>query len=157
MKILPKFVTNSSLLNKFAEKKQLFCLTVDYFLDLQKWCWELGNWDIDFFNFRHRQVRNFKILNRSERDLKFAVNFRKHQKQKRNLTKYIETQWKQSIIPWNYMKCAATIGWVSNGNPPYCGCLNTILPGPYRWVSFSSLVKYLECGLGWLSCVKKII
>ncbi len=37
--------------------------------------------DIDFFNFRHSQVRNFKILNYFERDQTFVVNFKKDQKQ----------------------------------------------------------------------------
>jgi hypothetical protein len=43
----------------------------------------IGNCDMDFFSFRHYQVQNFKILNQSEQDRNFAVNFQKHQKQKR--------------------------------------------------------------------------
>ncbi len=43
---------------------------------------EIGNCDIDFFNFCHRQVQNLGILNQSERDQNFAVNFQKHRKQK---------------------------------------------------------------------------
>ncbi len=31
--------------------------------------------NIDFFNFRHRQVRNFKIFNHFKRDQNFVVNF----------------------------------------------------------------------------------
>ncbi len=34
---------------------------------------------------------NFKISNQSKREQSFAVNFWKHQKRKKNLTKYIET------------------------------------------------------------------
>ncbi len=37
---------------------------------------------IDFLNFPHRQVWNFKISNQSKRNQNFAVNFWKHQKRK---------------------------------------------------------------------------
>ncbi len=45
----------------------------------------VGNCDIDFSNFRHWQVQNFLILNQSERDQNFAINFWNHQKQKQKL------------------------------------------------------------------------
>ncbi len=45
----------------------------------------LGNCDIDFFNFRHYQVQNFEILNRSEKDQNFVVNFQKNQKHTQEL------------------------------------------------------------------------
>jgi len=54
---------------------------------------------IDFFNFRHCKVWNFKILNQSKQNQnfvgqnqKFAVNFQKHWKQKWKSTKYIATE-----------------------------------------------------------------
>jgi hypothetical protein len=47
----------------------------------------LCNWDIEFFNFRHLQVQKCKILNQSECDQNFEVNFQNHQKQKQKLTK----------------------------------------------------------------------
>ncbi len=71
---------------------------------LQQNVLELGNCNIDFFNFCHCQVWNFKILNQSERNQNFAINFWKHRKRKQKLTKYIETERKQTIIPQNFMK-----------------------------------------------------
>ncbi len=53
---------------------------------------KLENCDIDFFNIRHCQVQNFKILNQSGWDQNFAVNFQKHQKQK--YVQYIEIECK---------------------------------------------------------------
>ncbi len=49
-------------------------------------------------------IAKSEILNQSKRDQNFAVNFRKHQKQKWNLTKYIKTERKQSIIQWYLVK-----------------------------------------------------
>jgi hypothetical protein len=34
---------------------------------------ELGNYDIDFLNFRHCQVQNFIVMNLLERNQNFAV------------------------------------------------------------------------------------
>jgi hypothetical protein len=45
-----------------------------YFL---KYAW-VGNCDIDFLNFRHCQVQNFKISNLSKWNQNFAANFWKH-------------------------------------------------------------------------------
>ncbi len=58
----------------------------------------LGNCNIDLFNFRHRQVCDFKILNQFERDQNLAVNFWKYQKRKRKSTKYIVSERKQSLV-----------------------------------------------------------
>ncbi len=35
----------------------------------------MGNCDVDFFNFHHRQVWNCQILNQSKWDQNFAVTF----------------------------------------------------------------------------------
>jgi hypothetical protein len=53
----------------------------------------VGNCDINFFNFRHRQVWNFQILNWSERDQNFTVNVWNHWKQKWKLRKCNESEW----------------------------------------------------------------
>ncbi len=59
----------------------------------------LGICDIDFFNFYHCQVWNFKISNQSEWNRSTVVNFWKDQKQKQKSTKYITTERMQSVIP----------------------------------------------------------
>ncbi len=64
----------------------------------------VGNCEIDFLNCCHRQVQIIEIVNQSERNQNFAVNFWKHWKQKRKSRKYIETERKQSIIPRNFGK-----------------------------------------------------
>ncbi len=63
-----------------------------------------GNCNIVYFTFRHCQVQNFEILKQSERDWNFVVNFLKNQKQKQKLNKYIKTEQKWSILPWNFIK-----------------------------------------------------
>jgi hypothetical protein len=47
--------------------------------------------DIDFFNFRHCQVWNFKILNLFEQNQDFAVIFQKYQKWNQKSRKYFTT------------------------------------------------------------------
>ncbi len=59
----------------------------------------LGNCDIDFLNFLHRQVRNFKILNLYERNWNFGVIFWKYRKQNRKSTKYFATSRKEDMGP----------------------------------------------------------
>jgi len=63
--------------------------------------------DIDFFNFRNSQVWNIKILNQSEQDQNFAVNFKKHwmQKQKKKGTKCNESELKHIILLWYFVRC----------------------------------------------------
>ncbi len=46
----------------------------------------LGNSDIYFFNFHHRQVWNFQILNQSDRYQNFAVSFQNHWKWRQKWT-----------------------------------------------------------------------
>ncbi len=65
-------------------------------LDLLASAFVLNICDIDFFNFRHCQVRNFKILNHFERDQNVVVNFRKHWKWNQKLPKYIKIEWNLS-------------------------------------------------------------
>ncbi len=48
---------------------------------------KVGNCDIDFFNFRHRQVWGFEISNLFEWNQNFAVIFQKYRKQNQKSTK----------------------------------------------------------------------
>ena len=64
----------SKIIWKFGKKPQ------ERQQNFKKCHFQIGNCDIDFFNFRHRQVWNFKILNLFEQNLNFAVIFRKYQK-----------------------------------------------------------------------------
>ncbi len=41
-----------------------------------------ANCNIDFYNFRHRKVRNFEISNQFERQQNFTVIFRRQRKRK---------------------------------------------------------------------------
>ncbi len=62
----------------------------------------LGNCDIDFFNFRHWKVRNFKISNLFQRSQNFAVIFLKYLKQNWKSTKYFEISQKPRVIPLKF-------------------------------------------------------
>jgi hypothetical protein len=78
----------------------------------------LGNCDMIFFNFRYCRVQNFKILNQSRHEWNFVVNFWKHQKWKQKSTKYIKTDWKQSIMSRNFRKfcqfCETSLSFIKN-------------------------------------------
>ncbi len=76
-------------------------------------CWVslLGNCYIDYLNFRHCQVRNFKILNQFKWNRNFAVIFRKYRKS----TKYFATSWKPSVIPLKFHEMSL-VSW----NPINC-------------------------------------
>ncbi len=64
-------------------------------------CW-LGNFDIDFFSpLPSPKFWNSETVNMNQN---VGVNF---QKQKWKLTKYIKTEWKQSIIPRNFSSADA--------------------------------------------------
>jgi hypothetical protein len=65
-------------------------------LDLLASAFVLNICDIDFFNFCHCQVRNFKILNHFERDQNVVANFQKHWKWNQKLPKYITIEWNLS-------------------------------------------------------------
>ncbi len=54
----------------------------------------LGNCDIDFLNFRHRQIQNFKILNLYKQNQNSGVIFWKYWKQNQKSTKYFKTSQK---------------------------------------------------------------
>ncbi len=69
----------------------------------------IGNCDIDFLNFHHCQVWNFKILNLYEQNPNFGVIFQKYQKQNQKSTKYFKTSRKPSVIPLKFHK----MSWVS--------------------------------------------
>ncbi len=75
-------------------------------LILRRW---LGNCDFDFFNFGHRQVRNFEILNQFERNQNFAVIFRKYRKQNWKSTKYYAISWKSSVIPLKFREMSLVL------------------------------------------------
>ncbi len=79
------------------------------------WRWREGNCNVDFFNFCHCQVLNFKISNQSTRDWNFAVNFWKHQKQK--ITKYNKIEYNQSNLTWNFIAfCNILLTFVKSHN-----------------------------------------
>ncbi len=59
---------------------------------------ELGNWDIDFFNFRHWKVRNFQISNLFKRNWNFAVIFWEYWKWNWKSPKYFPISQKASVI-----------------------------------------------------------
>jgi hypothetical protein len=85
--------------------------------------WVLGNCDIDFFNFRHRQVRNFKILDLFKWNWNFAVIFQKYQKRNQKSTKYFATSQKPSIIPLKFREISV-VSW----NPiNYCEILQFLV------------------------------
>jgi hypothetical protein len=66
-------------------------------------CW-LGNFDIDFFSpLPSPKFWNSETVNMNQN---VGVNF---QKQKWKLTKYIKTEWKQSIIPRNFSSVDASV------------------------------------------------
>jgi hypothetical protein len=65
----------------------------------------IGNCNIDFFNFRHRQYRSFQILNQLKQDWNFTVKFQNHRKWKQKLTKYNAIEQNQSIVMWNFVRC----------------------------------------------------
>jgi hypothetical protein len=64
----------------------------------------LGNCDIDFFNFCHRQLQNFPIWNHSKWGPNFAVNFWNHHRQKQKLTKCNESEQNKSITLWKFVR-----------------------------------------------------
>jgi hypothetical protein len=66
------------------------------------WHSNIGNCDIDFFNFCHRQVWNLEILNLFEGNQNFAVIFWKYQNQNQKSTKYFATSQKPSIVPLKF-------------------------------------------------------
>ncbi len=62
----------------------------------------VGNCDIDFLNFRHCKLWNFRISNLYKWNQNFGVIFQKYRKQNRKSTKYFETSWKYSVIPLKF-------------------------------------------------------
>ncbi len=65
----------------------------------------VGNCNIDFFNFCHRQYRSFQILNQLKQDWNFIVKFQNHRKGKQELSKYNEIEHNQIIMLWNFVTC----------------------------------------------------
>jgi len=70
----------------------------------------LGNCDIHFFNFRHCQVKTFKILNLVEINQNFAVIFWKYQEQNQKSTKYFAISQKSSVIPLKFREMSL-VSW----------------------------------------------
>ncbi len=64
----------------------------------------LGNCDIDFLNFCHCQVQNFKIFNLYKWNLNFGVIFQKYWKQNGKSTKYFKTSQKPRVIPLKFLE-----------------------------------------------------
>ncbi len=102
-----------------GEQTQALYFISIHFISIYHWAIAASAWKnnqgllcicgIDFFNFRHCQVQNFEISNQSEQHQNFAVNFQKHQKQKRKSTKNIATEQKQSIIPRKFHKISLVL------------------------------------------------
>ena len=91
-------VTSKGKVWYFQLDEPTICLNKE-FLDIVAWMnleedIGLGNCDIDFLNFCHRQVWNFKILNLYKRNQNFGVIFW--------TTKYFATSWKPSVIPLKF-------------------------------------------------------
>ncbi len=78
--------------------------------------WQLGNCDIDFFNFPHRKVWNFKILILFKRNWCFAVIFWKYWKRNQKCTKYFKTSQKSRVIPLKFWEMSLVLSNLIN----YC-------------------------------------
>jgi hypothetical protein len=63
---------------------------------------ELGNCDIDYFSFCHRQIQNFQILKQSEWYQNFCKSLPKSQRQKWLFKKYNKIGWSHSFILTNF-------------------------------------------------------
>jgi len=64
----------------------------------------LGNCNIDFLNFHHPQVWNFKISNLFKWNWNFAVIFWKYRKHNQKSTKYLATSQKSNVIPLKFFE-----------------------------------------------------
>ncbi len=71
---------------------------------------KVGNCDIDFLNFCHRQVQNFKIWNLYEWNPNFGVIFWKFWKQSQKSTKCFKMSQKPWVIPLKFHKMSL-ISW----------------------------------------------
>ncbi len=79
----------------------------------------VGNCNIDFFNFCHCQVWNFKILNLFEQNWYFPVTFWKYRKSK----KYFAISWKPSVIPLKFCEMSLVSWNLTN----YCKILQFLI------------------------------
>jgi hypothetical protein len=70
----------------------------------------VGNCNIDFLNFCHRQVRNFKISNLYKRKWNFGAIFWKYWKQNWKSTKYFTTSRKPSVIALKFHEMSS-VSW----------------------------------------------
>jgi hypothetical protein len=70
----------------------------------------VGNCDIDFLNFCHRQVQNFKISNLYKQKWNFGAIFWKYWKQNWKSTKYFTTSRKPSVIALKFHEMSS-VSW----------------------------------------------
>jgi hypothetical protein len=83
----------------------------------------LGNCDIDFLNFHHRKVRNFKILNLDEQNWNLEVIFWKYWKWNWKSTKYFETSQQPRVIPLKFQKMSLVLWNLIN----YCKIMQFLI------------------------------
>ncbi len=119
----------------------------------------VGNCDIDFLNFRHCQVRNFKILNLYEWNQNFGVIFQKYQKQNWKSTKYFTTSWKPSVIHLKFHEMSLVssnlINYckISQFLVKFCKSLKDIRKLLWKWLG--KTIKYFLNFAHFHSCTEK--
>jgi hypothetical protein len=100
----------------------------------------VGNSDIDFLNFRHRQVQNFKISNLFKWNWNFAVNFWKYWKHNWKSTKDIATEQQQCIIPIKFHEILLVLWNITNFCKiwqflvKFCKCLKDLRKILFKWL-----------------------
>ncbi len=119
----------------------------------------LGNGNIDFFYFCHRQVQNFEISNLFEGNQNFTVIFWKYRKWNQKSTKYIATEWKKSIMPLKFHEILL-VSWnlinfykISQFLIKFGKSLKDLRKILLRW--FGKTVKYLLYFVNFHSCTEK--
>ncbi len=119
----------------------------------------LSNCDIDFLNFCHCQVWNFKISNLCKWNHNFGVIFWKYQVRNWKSTKYFETSWKLSVIPLEFHEMSLVLWNLIN----YCKILQCLVkfcrsPKDLRKILIKWLgktVKYCLNFVNFHSCTEK--
>ena len=117
------------------------------------------NCDIDFFNFRHRKVRNFEILNLFERSWTFAVIFWKYWKWNQKSTKYFKISQKPRVplkfqemllVLWNFINyCKITQFLIK-----FCKSLKDFRKILLKWLG--KTVKYCLNFVNFCSCTTNV-
>ncbi len=118
----------------------------------------MGNCDIDFLNFCHCQVQNFKI-SKLWTKLKFCSHLLKVPKVKPKVTKYFETSWKPSVIllkccemllvSWNLINYCKILQFLIK----FCKSLKDLRNFLLKWLI--KTVKYCLNFVNFNSCTEK--